>query len=79
MLFINAFIGFIEEARAESALDALKSTLALKTKVFRDGSLQEIESREVVPGDVIVVRLGDIVPADCRYLLTVMWVHDPLT
>ena len=65
-MFVNAFIGFIEEAKAESALDALKNTLALKTKVFRDGALVEIESRMVVPGDIVVVRLGDIIPADAR-------------
>ncbi|CAO3647055.1 unnamed protein product [Cunninghamella echinulata] len=68
LLFINALIGFIEEAKAESALDALKQTLALKTRVFRDGDLVEIDVRELVPGDVFVLRIGDIVPADGRLL-----------
>lgn len=68
LLFVNAFIGFIEESRAESALDALKNTLSLKSRVFRGGDLIEIESRNLVPGDIIIVRLGDIVPADCRLL-----------
>lgn len=68
LLFINAFIGFIEEAKAESALDALRQTLALKTRCWRDGKLQEIDVVELVPGDVIVLRLGDIIPADARLL-----------
>lgn len=68
LLLINALIGFIEEAKAESALDALRQTLALKTRAWRDGKLQEIEVIDLVPGDVIVLRLGDIVPADARLL-----------
>ncbi|CAM0138675.1 hypothetical protein VKS41_008406 [Umbelopsis sp. WA50703] len=68
LLLINALIGFIEEAKAESALDALRQTLALKTRAWRDGKLQEIEVVDLVPGDVIVLRLGDIIPADARLL-----------
>jgi H+-transporting ATPase len=68
LLFVNAFIGFIEEARAESALDALKQTLALKAKAWRDGQFIEIDVAELVPGDVIGLRLGDIIPADARLL-----------
>ncbi|KAJ3207786.1 hypothetical protein HK099_000197 [Clydaea vesicula] len=68
LLVINACVGFIEEAKAENALDALKNTLALNSKVFRNGSLVEIESVNLVPGDVIALRLGDIIPADCRLL-----------
>ncbi|PVV03899.1 hypothetical protein BB560_001613 [Smittium megazygosporum] len=68
LLLINAFIGFFEEAKAGAALDALKETLALKSKVWRDGKLIEVDSNTLVPGDVIVVRLGDIVPADGRLL-----------
>ncbi|OZJ02639.1 hypothetical protein BZG36_04166 [Bifiguratus adelaidae] len=68
LLIINACIGFIEEARAESALDALRQTLALKTRAWRDGDLKEIDVSELVPGDIIVLRLGDIIPADARLL-----------
>ncbi|KAI8809307.1 hypothetical protein BJ742DRAFT_805824 [Cladochytrium replicatum] len=68
VLILNAIIGFVEEARAESALDALKNTLALKTRVWRNGQLIEVDSSTLVPGDVIALRLGDIVPADCRLL-----------
>lgn len=68
LLVLNALIGFMMEAQAESALDALKSNLALKTKCWRNGELVEEDSVLLVPGDVIVLRLGDIVPADCRLL-----------
>ncbi|KXN72055.1 H(+)-ATPase [Conidiobolus coronatus NRRL 28638] len=68
LLFLNAIIGFVEEAKAESALDSLKETLALKSKVWRSGELTEIDSALLVPGDIIVLRLGDIVPADARLL-----------
>ncbi|CAG8522953.1 9498_t:CDS:2 [Acaulospora colombiana] len=68
LLIINACIGFFEESRAESALDALRQSLALKSRVVRDGKLVEIDSAELVPGDVIVLRIGDIVPADSKLL-----------
>ncbi|KAI8891079.1 plasma-membrane proton-efflux P-type ATPase [Backusella circina FSU 941] len=68
LLIINAVIGYIEEAKAESALDALRQTLALKTRCWRDGDLKEVDVKELVPGDVIVLRIGDIVPADARLL-----------
>lgn len=68
MLLLNAIIGYVEEARAESAVDALRQTLALKTRCWRDGQLQDLDTSLLVPGDVIVLRLGDIVPADARLL-----------
>ncbi|KAF8988224.1 hypothetical protein BGZ52_012703 [Haplosporangium bisporale] len=68
LLIVNACIGFIEESKAESALDALRQTLALKTRAWRDGHLVELDVNQLVPGDVIVLRLGDIVPADGRLL-----------
>ncbi|RKO83329.1 E1-E2 ATPase-domain-containing protein, partial [Blyttiomyces helicus] len=68
VLIVNAVIGFHEEAKAESALDALKNTLALKCRAWRNGKLVEVESVLLVPGDIIALRLGDIVPADCRLL-----------
>ncbi|KAG0202581.1 hypothetical protein BGX28_004927 [Mortierella sp. GBA30] len=68
LLLVNACIGFIEEAKAESALDALRQTLALKTRCWRNGHLIELDTSGLVPGDVIVLRLGDIIPADGRLL-----------
>jgi H+-transporting ATPase len=68
LLVLNAVVGFLEEAKAENALDALKNTLALKSKTWRNSRLVEVDSIDLVPGDIIAVRLGDIVPADCRYV-----------
>lgn len=68
VLILNAVIGFVEEAKAESALDALKNTLALKTRAWRNSKLAEVDSATLVPGDIIALRLGDIIPADCRLL-----------
>ena len=66
LLLFNAVIGFWEEHEASNALDALKSQLALKARGRRDGQWQEILARDLVPGDVIRVRLGDIIPADIK-------------
>lgn len=67
VLLLNAIIGFMEEAKAENALDALKNTLALKCRCFRNGKLVETDAKDLVPGDIVALRLGDIIPADCRY------------
>jgi H+-transporting ATPase len=66
LLVFNAIIGFWEEHEASNALEALKDQLALKAQALRDGTWQEIEARDLVPGDVIQVRLGDIIPADVK-------------
>ena len=68
LLCSNAVVGFWEERQAGNAIEALKARLAIKAKVRRDGKWIEPLSRELVPGDVIRVRLGDIVPADARLL-----------
>ncbi len=66
LLVFNAVIGFWEEHEAANALEALKDQLALNARVRRDGKWQEIPARELVPGDVIRIRLGDIIPADVK-------------
>jgi H+-transporting ATPase len=68
LLFSNALVGFWEERQAGNAIAALKAKLALKARVLRDGKLITLASGELVPGDVIRLRLGDIVPADARLL-----------
>ena len=68
LLLSNAVVGFWEERQAGNAIAALKAKLAIKAKVKRDGKWTDPAAREVVPGDVIRVRLGDIVPADARLL-----------
>ncbi|KAI9223150.1 H(+)-ATPase [Blastocladiella britannica] len=68
LLVVNAVIGYSEEAKAENALESLKKNLASNARVFRDRNLIEIPTRELVPGDILILRLGDIIPADCRLL-----------
>ncbi|HEY5474215.1 MAG TPA: HAD-IC family P-type ATPase, partial [Candidatus Limnocylindrales bacterium] len=68
LLLANAGIGFWEEHQAGKAIDALKAELAIKARVKRDGKWITPAARELVPGDVIRLRLGDIVPADARLL-----------
>ncbi len=68
LLLSNAAVGFWEEFQAGNAIDALKKKLALGARALRDGRWASIPARELVPGDVIRVRLGDIVPADAKLL-----------
>ena len=64
LLFVNAGVGFWEEYQAGNAIAALKSKLALRARVLRSGKWIQVPARELVPGDVIQLRIGDIVPAD---------------
>jgi H+-transporting ATPase len=64
LLVVNSLIGFRQSAKADAALAALKSRLAVKARVLRDGSWHTVASRLVVPGDVVKIRAGDLAPAD---------------
>ncbi|TVR79990.1 MAG: cation-transporting P-type ATPase [Rhodospirillales bacterium] len=66
VVIINALIGFIQEGKAEKALDSIRKMLSLTAVVRRDGERMEINAEEVVPGDIVEVRSGDRVPADLR-------------
>ena len=68
LLLANAGVGFWEERQAGKAIEALKAQLAIKARVKRDGKWITPPARELVPGDVIRLRMGDIVPADARLL-----------
>jgi H+-transporting ATPase len=68
LLMVNAGVGFWEEYQASNTITALKQTLALQARVKRDEAWSTIPARELVPGDVVRVRIGDIVPADARIL-----------
>lgn len=68
LLLINASLGFFHEFQAGNAIEALKSKLALKARALRDGKWKEIEARLLVPGDIISVKLGNIIPADIKLL-----------
>jgi H+-transporting ATPase len=66
LLIFNAIVGFWQEYQAGNAVDALKKKLALKSHALRDGKWQEVPAKELVPGDVIRLRLGEIIPADTK-------------
>ncbi|XP_052147300.1 plasma membrane ATPase 1-like isoform X2 [Oryza glaberrima] len=68
LLFINSTISFMEENNAGNAAAALMARLAPKAKVLRDGTWDELDASLLVPGDIISVKLGDIIPADARLL-----------
>jgi H+-transporting ATPase len=68
LLTLNAVIGFRHSQSAKKALELLKKKLAIKAKVLRDGKWVMKEAREIVPGDVFVIGLGDIVPADAKII-----------
>ncbi len=68
LLTINTVIGQIQSRGSQRALEALKKRLAVKARVLRDGKWVTIEAREIVPGDIVPLGLGDIVPADAKLL-----------
>ena len=68
VVLLNAFLGVIQEGKAERALDALKNMTEAKCRVLRDGKPLVIESRKLAVGDVVLLEAGDAVPADCRIL-----------
>lgn len=67
-VILNAIIGFIQEGKAESALDAIRSMLSPHATVIRDGLHQDIDAGELVPGDLVSLTSGDRVPADLRLI-----------
>jgi H+-transporting ATPase len=66
VLVLNGMIAFAQEGRAQSAADLLRRRLAVRARVLRDGTWGEVAAAELVPGDIIHVRMGDLVPADIR-------------
>ncbi len=71
IVVLNAVLGFTQEYRAEQALAALKRMAVPKVRVRREGHVQEISSRELVPGDIVLLEAGSAIPADCRVLESV--------
>jgi len=70
IVVLIAALGFTQEYRAERAIEALKKLASLKATAIRDGSKKEIDAKELVPGDIIVLETGDKVPADARLIET---------
>ncbi|WP_216637150.1 HAD-IC family P-type ATPase [Legionella micdadei] len=68
MLALNASVGFWQQYQADNAIEALKNKLALTARVLRDGKWITIPARELVPGDIVLIKLGNIIPADIKLL-----------
>lgn len=68
IVLINGILGVIQESKAEAALEALKNLSSPNAKVLRDGVWVTVKSAELVPGDIISLEAGDLIPADCRLL-----------
>ena len=71
IIALNAALGFAQDYRAEKALAALKRLAVPRVKVRRDAAVQEISAKELVPGDIVLLEVGNMVPADCRLLESV--------
>ncbi|NWG23684.1 MAG: cation-translocating P-type ATPase [Pseudorhodoplanes sp.] len=68
IVLINALMGFIQEARAEQAVAALRKLAAARAQVIRDSAIQNVPAADLVPGDIVLVEEGDTVPADARLI-----------
>lgn len=68
IIILNALLGFFQEYKAERSLDALRKLVTRSSKVIRDGKLQKISSKKIVPGDLILIEAGDYIPADGRFI-----------
>ena len=68
VILINAIVGFIQEGKAQHAMQAIQQLLSLQSRVRRDDQLQNIAAEQLVPGDVVLLEAGDRVPADLRLL-----------
>lgn len=74
IVVFNGLFGFVQEYKAEKAIEALRKLTALKAKVLRGNKVREVDASEVVPGDIILLETGDKVPADAR-LISVSTLH----
>jgi Ca2+-transporting ATPase len=70
IVFLNAVVGFIQEYRAEQALEALKKMAVLTAEVLREGQTQSVQAGALTPGDVVLLEAGNAVPADLRLIET---------
>src|SRR5271154_3495684 len=66
MLALNAVVGFWEEFKADNEIAALKKNLALRSRILRDGKWSDVEAKTLVAGDIVMVKLGNVIPADLK-------------
>ncbi|SKB58914.1 cation-translocating P-type ATPase [Maribacter arcticus] len=70
IIILNAIVGFVQEYRAEKAMEALKGMVASQARILRNGKLIDIPTADLVPGDVVALEAGNIIPADVRFYET---------
>jgi Mg2+-importing ATPase len=70
IVIVNGLMGFFQEHKSEKAIEKLREYITLRTKVIRNGEKSEIDARELVPGDIVALEIGDKVPADLRLIKT---------
>lgn len=68
VVIVNATVGFIQEGKAEKALEGIRKMLSLEATVVRGGNKQKIEAEQLVPGDIVLLKSGDKIPADIRII-----------
>ncbi|TVQ68380.1 MAG: cation-transporting P-type ATPase [Balneolaceae bacterium] len=68
VVIANAVVGYIQEGKAEKALEGIRKMLSLEAQVIRDGKKEKVDAEEIVPGDIVLLRSGDKIPADIRIL-----------
>ena len=68
LLFLNGVVGFWQEYKANNAIELLKEKLAVNARVLRDGKWTEMAAQDLVPGDIVHIRLGNVVPADLKLI-----------
>ncbi len=68
IVFLNGFLGFFQEYRSEKALERLRTYVKFNARVIRESERRQIDIKELVPGDIVLLETGDVVPADMRFL-----------
>lgn len=68
IMFLNAIVGFMQEFKAEKTMDSLRQMASPTSQVIRNGRQKTIPTRELIPGDIVILKSGDVVGADCRII-----------
>ena len=79
VILLNVVVGFFQEYSAEKTMDSLRSLSSPTASVVRGGEAMVVPSGDVVPGDIVEVKMGDTIPADLRYGITISWVQSSFT